>query len=542
MLAVLLACSSDPPPPLPGGEATTTPAEPAAPALPAEDVLPPDAALGVREVATPPTLLRLTAREDRVPPRHLELRVDFAHADYATVRARLQGWGFTVEDGDGASLRVVAPAGDRWAERLEPLRAVAPVDENHTQDLREGGEVRAGSATFGTVAYTWALREGRLEEKLEGAAVPPVPELPRSIPVAVVRCLAPIRTAMLDGQTAGVGWERALQTEPLAWAVVLENYGACEATGWLTMRADGVNKGLTVAGKPVNGLDDATLFAAATRYLAEERAASDEAAAAAVDILRRADDAALVAALTAITPGPHQERLMLAYAAKDEAAALRVAGGSTSSTLRGWAAGVDATARTEVLGDSSASAEALITALSAWRPASGDDPVLVRLRGHADSRVRMRAWELTLDSTLQGCLARAPSAPKATMEQAKALYAECPQQPVRRQSLGRVTALDRAAAATLVAGTLAAPETVVTGVNAARAANELELDELLVSTIGSDTGDRDVRAEALRLLLRAGRDARAAALVDRHGAFLGVKAMPAAAIAEGDEPQRKKRP
>lgn len=544
MLVVLFACSCEPPAPA-AAPVDPTEAARAAEALAAaeaarEAALPADPQLGVREVATPPTILRVTAREDKVPPRHLELRVDFAHADFNTMKVRLEGWGFVVEDGDGASLRVTAPAGDRWPERLEPLGAIAHVSETLTQDVLDDGSVRGGSAQFGTVGYTWALRDGVVEEVLTGAAVPAKAELPRSLPVAVIRCLAPIRTAILDGETAGIGWERALQSEPQAWAVVFENYGACSATGWLTLRLDAPNTGLAVAGKPVNGLDDATLFAAASSYLAVDRAASDEAATAAVDILRRADNDALTAALGAIAPGPHQERLMLAYAAKDSAAALALASTSRSPTFRGWAAGIDATARTEVLADESSPADALLSALSAWRPATGTDAVLVRLRAHRDPRVRMRAWELTLDATLAPCLARAPSVAKATLEEAKALYAECPQQSVRRLALGRVTALDKAAAATLIAGTLSSAETVNTGINAVRAANALELDVALVSAVGNLGGDRDVRAEALRTLLRTGRHAGSAALVDTHGPFLGVKAEPAAAVADGEGSKRRK--
>lgn len=544
MLLALLACSGDPAPtPIPAETPAATPV-PEGPSLAElklrEETLPPEPQAGVREVATPPELQRITAREDRVPPRSLEVRVDFANADFKTVRTRLEGWGFKVVDGDGASLRLLAPAGDSWETRLEPLASFATVGETLSQAALEDGAVRAGTASFGSTAYTWALRDGKLEEKLDGAALPAKIELPRSIPVAVTRCLAPIRTAMADGATAGPGWERALQTEPAAWAIVLENYGACAATGWLTLRSDAPNKGLTVAGKPVNGLDDATLFAAAQRYLSEERAASDSSAVAAVDILRRADDAALVAAISAIAPGTHQERLMLAYAEKDEAAALRLAGSSRSPTLRGWAAGVDVTARTEVLADEGSPADAILGALSAWRPTSGEDPVLVRLRKHADPRVRMRAWELGLDSTLEACIARAPTAAKATLEQATALYNECPHQPVRKLSLGRITTLDKAAAVTLISTTVSNPETVTTGINAVRAANALELDDVLVTAAQNLEGDRDVRAEALRTLQRTGRTARTAELVELHGAFLGVKPQPTPAVAEGDRPKRKR--
>lgn len=537
MLVLLYACSSDPAPSAPApSEAAPPVAEPS----PAAGLLPADLSIGVREVVTPAEVLRAQDRVDKVPPRRLEVRVEFASGDFATVRSDLERWGFQVEDGDGASLRVLAPAGDRWAERLEPLPAIARVNETLSQDKLEDGAVRAGSARFGDVAYTWSLQDGKLQESTSGAALPAPPELPRTIPVSVVRCLAPIRTAMLDGETAGPGWERALHQPTNTWVIVLENFGACDATGWVIAKADAKSDTLTVAGKPVKELDDATLFATATRYLSVERAASDEWAAAAVDVLRRGDDAQLEAAITGSAPGPHQERLLLALAERNEAKALALAGSSTSPTLRGWAAGVDATARASVLADPQATPDTLVLAMSAWRPGSADAALVERLRANPDPRVRMRAGDLALDAGQAACLPRAPGAKSLSLDDAKKLYAECPQQPVRLQAFARVMQLDKAAAGELVAGTLAHPETVRTGINAVRNANSLERDDLLEATVGDLTLDRDVRGEALRTLLKTGRSTKAAALAEKHGAFLGVKPTEAAAVADGDKPKSKK--
>ncbi|GDX80330.1 hypothetical protein LBMAG42_21410 [Deltaproteobacteria bacterium] len=538
LVTTLLACnsSSDATNPLgtPGEETVEAPAAAAAASVPAE------LTLGVKEVATPPGLLRLSNRVDQVPARHIEVRVDFAGGDFGSVKSDFERWGFTVEDGDGATLRLLAPAGDRWPERLEPLPGVERVTETLTQDKLPDGAVRGGSANFGPAAYTWSLKDGQLVESLAGGVLPGKVELPRTIPVAVVRCLSPLRTAILDGETSGPGWERALQVEPAAWVLVLESFGACEATGWVVARADAKVDQLMVAGKAVKQLDDATLFAAATRYLSSERAASDESAAAAVDILRRGDDETLKAAITAVIPGSHQERLLLALAQRGEPAAIAFASTSASPTARGWAAGVDVAARQAVLADPASPAGALVTAMSAWRPGAGEAATLERLKKHPDPRVRMRAWDLAIDLGLQPCLARVPDVKKATIEAAKALYAECPQQPVRLQAFSRVVQLDRPGAVALVRATLLNPETERTGINAVRALNSLERDDVLEDAVATVTLDRDVRAEALRTLLRVGRSAAAAGLVEKHGAFLGVKPVDAPAVADGVKPKAGK--
>lgn len=500
-----------------------------APAGAEQRPLPADLGVGVHEVATPPELLRLSGRVDSVPPRHVEIRVDFSDGTFGAVKADLERWGFVVEDGDGTSLRLLSPPGDRWPERLEPLPGVERVHETLTQDKLPDGSVRGGTARFGDLPYTWSLKDGKLVETLVGGTLPGKVELPRTIPVAVVRCLAPLRTAILDGEVAGPGWERALASG--AWALVLENFGACDATGWVIARSDAKVDRLTVAGKAIRDLDDTSLFGAAILYLSTDRAGSDESAVAAVDILRRGDDDTLRRAITAVRPGAHQERLLIALALRGEPAAVTFASTSTSSTVRGWAAGIDAAARAAVLADPASGASALVIAMSAWRPASADAATLERLKAHIDPRVRMRAWDLSIDAGLAACLARVPEVKNAAIDAAKALYAECPQQPVRLQAFSRIVQLDREAGATLVSGTLLNPETERSGINAVRAANSLERDDLLEAAVASITLDRDVRAEALRTLLRVGRSGNATALVVRHGAFLGVKVPERPAIA-----------
>lgn len=527
----LIACSSAPAPaPAPAPEAEP-PAAAAPGAIPEE--VPPEPALGADGTSTPPSVLRLGERAVELPSRHLEVRVDFDHGDFETVREALLKWGFTVEDGDGAALRVLAPRGDRWPERLEPLLAVRRVTETLGQDALPDGATRAGTAHFGpTVVHRWATREGGVQETMEGSALPGKPEIPRNFPAAVVRCLAPVRSAMVDGDPEGPGWERALSQEPLAWVVVLENFGACRASGWFVARADASVEQVSVAGQPVKVLSESALFDAAQGYLSVPRAATDEAAIAGVDILRRAPDDVLARVLPAVAPGAHQERLVLALAERDEAKAVAVARASSSPTLLAWAAGVDATTRAEVLANPEAGAEALVVAMSAWRPSlPQDQPVLARLVAHADPQVRMRAQELAIEAGASACAARIPEAKTMPLEAARALYAECPQQPVRLQAFSRVVQLDRAAATELVSATAARPETVRAGIAAVRALNGLERDDLLEALVSNTTADRDVRAEALRTLARVGRSPHAVALAEKHGAFLGVKLPPPKAVA-----------
>lgn len=528
--------------------------------LPSE--IPADLPLGVREVQTPPDISRIVERRVETPNRQLDIRVNFDHGDYSAMAAALSRWGFTLRDADGETARVMAPAGERWAERLEVLPEFARVSETLSQDrlratavsgaavpgsavpgaaasggavsgdAESGGALRGGTTRFnGGILHEWSVIEGGLVEKIEGTALPGKPEIPRVLPAAVVRCLAPLRTAILDGEPAGAGWERALRVQPPAWAVVVEHFGACDATGWFVLEPVAVVDNLTIAGQPVKAVTDEQIFQVAQSYLSVPRARVDDSAVAACDLLRRADDIRLAAAIQAVVPGPHQERLLLALAERNEAAAISLARTSTSPTVRAWGAGIDDQVRDSVLADAAAPAEALLAAMTVWRPGAGDQGRINSFIRHAHPAVRMRAWELKSEVENSSCLGRLSTAKALDLAGAQALYAECPQQPVRLQAFARLVLLDQAVAATVVNNTLERPETVRAGISAVRAAHSMQRDNLLEAVVANPLGDRDVRAEALRTLLRAGPSANAQALFDAHGPFLGVRTAPGKAVA-----------
>ncbi len=73
----------------------------------------------------------------------------------------------------------------------------------------------------------------------------------------------------------------------------------------------------------------------------------------------------------------------------------------------------------------------------------------------------------------------------------------------------------------LVAGTLANPETVETGVDAVRIAVSFEMWTGLVACADSMTVSRDVRLAALQALITAGRP-EANDLATRRGSFIGL--------------------
>jgi hypothetical protein len=488
----------------------------------------------VREVVTPAGIARIAERRVEVPNRVLDVRVDFDKGDYSGLIAALGRWGFTVQDADGGTARVVAPAGERWAERLEVLPGIARVSETLTQEVLPTGSLRAGITRFdGEIVQAWSVKMGGLVESFEGSPLPPRAELPRTLPTAVTRCLAPLRSAILDGEPAGPGWERALRVEPLAWVAIVEHYGACDATGWFVMEPTGGIEGLTVAGQAPKALTDEALFASAQSYLSVPRARIDDGAIAASDILRRADDTRLAAAIAAIAPGPHQERLLLAFAERNEAAAIELARSSSSPTLRTWGAGVDDQVRAAVLADAAAPADALYAALAAWKPGPQDEARLQALKAHADPRVRMRVWEMVSDQTSAACMERLAGVKALELAAAKELYDQCPQQPVRLQSFARIVQIDRVEAGRVAEATLQRPETVRAGISAVRAANALERDDLLEQIVANPAADRDVRGEALRSLLRVGRSANAQALFEAHGPFLGVRTAPGKAKKSG---------
>lgn len=517
------------------GQAAALVESAAPPATGFPEEIPPDPSLGVREVQTPANISRIAERRVQVPNRQLDIRVDFDHGDYATMVAALSRWGFTLRDADGETARVMAPAGERWPERLEVLPEIARVSETLAQDTLPDGTVRAGNTKFdGGIIHQWSVPEGGVVETVEGAALPRKAEIPRTLPAAIVRCLAPLRSAILDGEPAGVGWERALRIEPVAWVAVVEHYGACDATGWFVMEAMAEVETLTIAGQAVKSTTDEQILEVAQTYLSVPRARVDESAIAASDLLRRLDDTRLAAAIDAVAPGPHQERLFLALAERNESAATALARASTSPTVRAWGAGTDDQVRDSVLADPAAPAEALVAAMAVWRPGTGDEAKLDALTRHVHPAVRMRAWEIAIDVRNAPCLERLAGAKSLDLAAAQLLYAECPQQPVRLQAFSRLAVLNSAAAAAAVQSTLERPETVRAGISAVRAANSLERDDLLEAIVANPLGDRDVRAEALRTLLRVGRSAAAAALFEAHGPFLGVRTAPAKAVA-GDK-------
>jgi hypothetical protein len=106
------------------------------------------------------------------------------------------------------------------------------------------------------------------------------------------------------------------------------------------------------------------------------------------------------------------------------------------------------------------------------------------------------------------------------------LYTECPQPTIRTAALARLRSLDEAAADTLVGHTLEAPETIVTGVAAVKAAMAAGRTDLLVAVVERTTVARGIRREALATLAHAGAPG-VDALILKHGAFLGYRASPA---------------
>ena len=127
--------------------------------------------------------------------------------------------------------------------------------------------------------------------------------------------------------------------------------------------------------------------------------------------------------------------------------------------------------------------------------------------------VRARAWEAKFAGTATSCSGRDPT------KDAAAVYADCPASRVVVVTSLRKS--DPAAAEKLVAGTLAAPETVETGVAAVRQAAAAGLWAPLVACVDSMNVSRDVRLVALRAIVDAGRP-EAADLAVRHGSFLGL--------------------
>lgn len=522
----LLACSGG------GTEPEATPPPPLVPVTAADGPLP-EPRLGVSEVVTPAEVLRPTEVQDGAAPPQLDVWFDPDVTTFEALRTRLEGWGFSILDGDGESWRVGVPQGRDWPARLLPLPEVAKVTEAIDLIALESGAFREGSERYGRLTHSWSWRPGGPVQAVSGGRAPPDPVLPHALPAQVVRCLTPIRTEMVTGVSVGVGWERALLADASAWVMVVENFGACDASGWIPLRADAPVTTLTVGGRPVTELDGATIHALAVDYLRQPRPFEDASATAAWDLLRTAPSETLSAALAEVAPGPFQERLWEELDQRDHAAALALAGQSASPVLRGAATAEVEALRTASLADPDAPADAVYAALTVWRPGPGDPPgILERLRESPSPRVREKAWELTLDATMATCLERLKTVGTATVSAASAVYRECPQQPVRMAAFQRVAALDRVAAAAMVNVVLEEPETLRTGVAAARHTATIERWDLLEALVQRPTVARDVRRVALEFLVKASVP-QAGELVEQHGAYLGYDPRPATDVFPG---------
>ena len=525
MLITLLACMGDPSGPVTPPPLTPPPDEPAPPA-------PATLGMGVSEVVTPPEILRPTDVQDRAAPALLDVWFEADRTTADGLKRLLEENGFTVLDGDGESWRVRAPEGQGWEGRLARLPEVREAREAIHLEPLPSGNFREGSARYGEALQSFHFKEGGPQQTVTGLKPPPPdPMFPRSAPPQLIRCLLPIREMMLDGISVGDGWERALVLEPRAWVMVLDNYGACGARGWLVMRGDAPIDTLTVGGPDGAGrvgpaqADDAIWWESAARWLQTARPAEDTSALAAFDLLRVAPDEVLAAALPGLASGPFQKRLYDAWFTRSPDAALKLAISSRSPALLARAAATSAEARAAILADPKAPSLALLAALAIWRPGPQDSPdLLERLRAHPDPAVRHLVWERLLEASMPGCLQRAAQIDSMAPEPLTALYRDCPQQPVRSPAFQAVAARDRAAAGALVAVTLQEPETLLTGIAAVRHANALERDDLLVQTVQRPGLDRDIRRAALETLIKTGRSAETAGLVTKYGEYLGYKA------------------
>jgi hypothetical protein len=518
----LIACSGT-------GTEPSAPAPPASTASNGPGPLP-EPRMGVAEMSTPPELVRATDVQDRAAPSRLDVRFDPDVTTFDELGGKLEAWGFSLLDGDGESWRVGAPLGHEWPARLLPLADVADVTETVDISVLESGALREGSERYGDRVHTWSWREGGPVQSVSGGAAPPDPMLPHALPASVVRCLAPLRTAMGTGVSVGVGWERALTPTPLSWAVVVENYGACKASGWFALRADAPIDALRIDGRPAAEVDPAVVHGAAAEYLASVRPYDDPSAIAAYDILRQAPTERLAAALDELAPGPFQERLWEELDQRDTDGALLLAEKAASPALRAAVTAEVESLRTAALTDPKAPVDTVVAALTVWRPEPGDSSgTLERLRAHPSPRVREQAWELTIDSTAAACEARVAGIPAAAATSVSALYRECPQQTVRVAAFNHLAKADPVAAGAVLRVVLEEPETVRTGILAARHAAALERYDLLEALVPRASVSRDVRRIGLELLVKGRSSPRAEELVEQHGAYLGYRSNPTAA-------------
>lgn len=513
----LLACSGEEPPPPP------TPA-PVAPTL---EVSPaPAPRRGVAEIETPPQVIRATEAQDVAGPAHLDVYFDPDITTFDTLGNQLESWGFSLLDGDGESWRVSTPPGVDWPARLLAVPGVARVREAVDLLALETGNFREGSERYGDVLHTWSWREGGPTEKVTGGPTPLPVLLPRALPVPLVRCLAPVRTAMTGGISSGVGWERALIANPPSWVAVFEHYGACDASGWMILRPEAALDGLTIGGQPAAGVDAAAIYPLAARYLAVPRPEDDPSALAAYDLLRGAPVDVLGGLIGTLAPGDFQGRLWQGLYEADPTAALGVVATTGSATIRAGAVAEDAALREKAVLDPQTPSSVLWAALGAWRPSATTPPdVMERLRNHASPKVRERAWEIEGEQKVASCKERANGLATLDAAEVSAVYRECPVHTVRVSAFNRLATLDRETAVAVVRVALEEPETTLLGVLAARQMAALERYDLLASVIARPTVARDVRRVAMEHLVK-GQPVLAPELVEQHGAFLGYRAPP----------------
>ena len=474
--------------------------------------LPPPPPRGVAEVVTPDTLHRASEVKDEEPPARLDVEVNFDHSTYEALGASLTAWGFSQVDGDGQLLRVDGHGPDT-ALRLAALPAVARVTPALDRNQLPDGSFRRGSERYGTVVHTWRWPDGApVEQHLSGGAAVPIPELSNALPAGGRSCFGPLLDDLSMGVSVGVGWERAL-THDNHWAVVVEDYGACDATGWMVLDPSSPVASVTFGGRSVADSDDAHFHDLAIAWLAKPQPDLDPGVMSAVQLLGGAENAVLARAVREAFPGQTQVQLLEAFTSRDPDGALAIAGGATTPILRAQALGQDEDARKKVLADPASVPSEVAAALVGWRPGAADAAALERFLTSPDPKVRVRAWDARFASTAGTCVKRDPVA------DAEQMYADCPNS--RTVIVEGLRKRDPLAASKLLTATLSNPETVETGVAAVRAASAAGLWPALVVCVGTQTVSRDVRLVALQSLITNNR-AEAGQLAIRHGNFLGL--------------------
>jgi hypothetical protein len=476
-------------------------------------------------VVTPAEILRATQIEDIEVRAHLDIWFDPDKTTIEGLKTLLTQAGFEVLHGDGEVLRIRAPEGIGWEYALIRLPEVRRVSSSVQTSTLPSGRTREGKAVFQeNMVYSFSWGEGGPKSSLTGVKpLPPAPLFPAGAAPQLIRCLSPVREAMLDGISSGPGWERAIRPgSPPAWVMVLEDYGACKAEGFLVLNSGASTSNLTIDGQSLESLTDSSWWSLAASYLAQARAEEDRAAMAAFDLMRVAPDEVLGPMIDQVASEFFQLKLYDAFEARSPQAALAAASVARSPALIARAAAQSLELRTRYLNDPAVSTRVLAAILSSWRPGPSDDPaILERFKSSADPVVRRLAWERSLDMTMKACVKRVETLDPKAVEALQALYQECPQQPVRSPAFQALAALDREKAGILVAATLQQPETTLTGIAAARHAAALGRADLLEAVIARETVAREVRRVALELLVKSGQPAEA--LVEKYGAWLGYR-------------------